>query len=370
MGGAAAGAAAAPAAGAGMTFGGGGAGAPPGVIGDMLPISIMSIPGKGGGEVPGGGPPAGPPALKNVLQLRTLKIGENQSPRPIDRIFGTFNFYDNINRSYTNRLTNQVQHVRAYRQLYGFEKTFLGGQASFGIVDTINSLDVNAHNPMLNPGMHTAQGTLNTFFKYVLLANPTYSRLLTAGLDLGYPTGPRGLGGYQNIAGFRNTQIQPFLGYLWSQNRWFVQGFSSINVATDKHDVTLIFNDIALGYYLYAAQNPRALISAIVPVFETHVNTPLNHRGFSYSDPASTPDNVNFTFGTTFVLQRRTYATFAYVTPVTGPKPFDYEIVAQLNFRFGGYRGGGPAPIGGPSSPVIPASSPVSTLSAPPANPY
>jgi hypothetical protein len=337
----------------------------------MLPISLLALPGRGSGEVPGGGPPSGPPALKGFIQLRTLKIGENQSPRPLDRIFGTFNFYDNINRSYNNRVTNEIQHVRAYRQLYGFEKTFLGGQASFGLTDTINTLVVDTPNPQLHGGSHTAQGTLNTFFKYVLFSDPSYRRLLTAGLDLGFPTGPRGLGGYQNIVGFRDTQIQPFIGYLWTQNRWYLQGFSSVNVATDNHDVTLFFNDIALGYFLYTAKNPGAWISAIVPVFETHINTPLNHRGFHFSDPASTPDIVNFTFGTTFVLKQRSYLTFGYVTPVTGPKPFDYEIVAQFNFRFGGPRGSSAfIPVGGPSSPVMPGVQPSSPLAAPPSNAF
>jgi hypothetical protein len=30
--------------------------------------------------------------------------------------------------------------------------------------------------------------------------------------------------------------------------------------------------------------------------------------------------------------------TFGFVTPVTGPRPFDFEIAALLNVRFGGAR--------------------------------
>ena len=78
------------------------------------------------------------------------------------------------------------------------------------------------------------------------------------------------------------------------------------------------------------------LLTAIVPTFEVHVNTPLNHRGaFSLGDPAATPDVVDLTTGTIFELNRRSTLSVGLVTPVTGPKPFNLEALVQFNLSFG-----------------------------------
>jgi hypothetical protein len=47
------------------------------------------------------------------------------------------------------------------------------------------------------------------------------------------------------------------------------------------------------------------------------------------------PDILNMTVGTNLELRRRAVITAAYVTPVTGPKPFNAELVLLLNIRFG-----------------------------------
>ena len=49
---------------------------------------------------------------------------------------------------------------------------------------------------------------------------------------------------------------------------------------------------------------------------------------------AGTPDWVELTMGTTFELFRRSTLAVGIVTPVTGPKPYDLEVLAQLNLRF------------------------------------
>jgi hypothetical protein len=317
----------------------------PGVIGDMFSATAL--------------PPQPPPLAQRPVVVtavvRGFKIAENQSPRPIDRIFGDFNFYENINRSYYTRLGAPIQNVRAYRQIYGFEKTFLNGQASFGLRQPINTLvvDVNPRNaPKYPRGTFTDAGFMDVWLKYVVLANKAYNRLLTVGMDVAFPTGPASFAGYPNAVGFRNTYIQPYLGYLWVQNRWFIQGFSSVMVPTDRRDATFIFNDVALGYYLYQSDSPRTdFLTAVVPTYEVHVNTPTDHVGFNPKDIGSQPDVVNFTFGGTFVFKRRAFFTVAYVTPVTGPKPFEGELVAFFNFRYGGlFRGGAPAINAPPSS--------------------
>jgi len=66
------------------------------------------------------------------------------------------------------------------------------------------------------------------------------------------------------------------------------------------------------------------------------VNSPLNHCGFDNpNELAGAPDVVNLTYGLNVEFDRNSLLTFGFVTPVTGPRPFDYEAVLLFNFRFG-----------------------------------
>ena len=84
------------------------------------------------------------------------------------------------------------------------------------------------------------------------------------------------------------------------------------------------------------AEHPEErFLTAVVPTFETHVNTPLTHRDpFNIRDVAGTPDVVDLTFGATFIAWQRSMLSVAYVNPVTGPRPFSGELLVQLNIRF------------------------------------
>jgi hypothetical protein len=63
------------------------------------------------------------------------------------------------------------------------------------------------------------------------------------------------------------------------------------------------------------------------------LNTPLNHRG-SQNDPIGGLDVFDLTSGVTLGLGGRAQLTLGLATPLTGPKPFDLEAIAQLNWRF------------------------------------
>ena len=77
----------------------------------------------------------------------------------------------------------------------------------------------------------------------------------------------------------------------------------------------------------------------IAPTFEVHVTDPLNHRDpYSIRDPAGMTDIVNLTYGINIGIFERTLVTFGVVTPVTSPKPFDFEVMAFVNYFFGARR--------------------------------
>jgi hypothetical protein len=69
-----------------------------------------------------------------------------------------------------------------------------------------------------------------------------------------------------------------------------------------------------------------------VPTFETHVNVPLNHRS-SDSLPRFR-DSVDLVAGVNFVFRDRLSIGMAVGVPVTGPRLFDAEAIANINYRF------------------------------------
>jgi hypothetical protein len=351
-------------AGAGAGAGGGGfapglggfagaSGAPTGIIGDLQPITQARIVTTNSGvsasrfphlptplpppHVPGGntGIVSSNGTTSILFKLTGLKISDNQSPIPQDRFFYSFNYFDNLNASVDRHQLSPISNLQVYHQLFGIEKTFLDGRASIGIRVPLNTISLNSSANVTGlGGTSTAPGDLSIFLKYVLYQKG--SNLISTGFQVTPPTGPGAFGGKKYYSYFRDTQIQPFVGYLFQRDRFYAQGFTSIDVPTTSQDVTLLFNDVGIGYYVYRAVEPNKFLTAIVPTAEIHVTTPLNHRGFSATDLASTPDIVNMTFGTNVEFRRRAVVSVAYVTPVTGPKPFNAELALLLNIKFGG----------------------------------
>jgi hypothetical protein len=275
-----------------------------------------------------------------ALVVRGLKIAENQSPQPQDRIFYSFNSFQNLNARLNKDFGVPFEHLKAYREIFGFEKTFNSGKSSFGMMLPLNT--VTADSALEGLGRTTtALGDLNVFAKHVFTMDPGTGSLFSGGLLVTAPTGPSRFAGASYLENVHAAEIQPFLGYIWRRNRFYLHGFSAIDVPTSTHEVTLIFNDVGIGYFLLRRPDPRTFLTAIAPTFETHVANPLTHRdAFNPMDRTGTSDVVNLTSGVNFEFYRRSVLTFGFVTPVTGPRPFNYEWVLLFNFYFGGSRAG------------------------------
>ena len=121
-------------AGAGTGAGFGGtleAGAAPfAMIGDIAPFSTHALAVSPPGPPPPPGQRGGSPIYPSV---RNFKISENQSPRPQDRIFFNFNYYNNLNDTINLRDLSPVTQMKAYVYNFGIEKTFNNGMGSVGI---------------------------------------------------------------------------------------------------------------------------------------------------------------------------------------------------------------------------------------------
>ncbi len=311
---------------------------PPNMIGDLAPTARF---------VPMQGPPTvGPPGLPGVRgaslfapSIRTLKISENQSPRPQDRIYYNFNFFDDVAQAQNQYDRSPIRNMRIYRHLLGFEKTFDQGRGSFGMRMPIDTLTADSIVQGFQTPTHTGTGNLNLFAKYILKQNVRTGSLASVGLAISPPTAQSRFAGAPYVFGMNNTSFQPFLGYILNFDRFYIQGFSSFLFTSSQRDVTLIYNDVGIGYYLYRSQDPDAFLSAFVPNFEVHVNDPLTHRDWKNRfDPAAMADIVDLTYGLNFRFGRSAMLTTALVTPVTGPRPFSGELAVFLNIFYGRSR--------------------------------
>ncbi|HXG08839.1 MAG TPA: hypothetical protein VNK04_03540 [Gemmataceae bacterium] len=270
--------------------------------------------------------------------VRSFSIAENESPQPRDRVYFTFNYFSDINEDVNARLGNVIRNLHAFRYQFGFEKTVLNGTGSFGLRLPVNTLSADSDFELFR-GTDTAVGDLTAILKYAPWYNRDTGDLLSVGLAVTAPTGPDAFAGSPAVVPLHSTVLLPYLGYILNAERWYIHGFSSVSAPTNSDDVTLLLNDVGIGYWLLRDRSGCRRLTAVIPTFEVHVGTPLNHRGaLDFGDPAGTPDWVDLTGGIT--LEWAGTATFAvgFVTPVTGPKAYEWEVLAQVNVRFGRSR--------------------------------
>src|SRR5512135_249462 len=314
---------------------------PPEILGDQGPISVLQlgptvpevppVPGAPSRRLATGAPPRGAALLPFIRQF---KIAEMESPRPIDRVYFSFNFYDNLNASINRRLGSSVSNLRVYREFFGLEKTFWDQRASVGLRFPLNSLTADSRFPGLG-GTHTAVGDLGVILKYAWWDDRETGDLISSGLLITAPTGPASFAGSPStVRGLHDTTLQPFVGFIWNRGEFYLQGFSSVDVPIDTRDVTIYYNDLSAGYFVYHDRGPGRLFTGLAPTLEAHVTTPLNHRGFHLSDPVGTPDVVDLTYGLNVEVRGRSYLRTGIVTPVTGPRPFSLEVLVQYSLRF------------------------------------
>jgi hypothetical protein len=331
------------------------------MIGDVQPISIRAAPAVPTVPAPPSPfPPKTPPNPPNprsasalASSVRGFKIAENQSPQPQDRVFYSFNYYNNLNAATNKRFDTPINNVNAYREILGFEKTFDQGRASFGLImpiDTLYAKSTIQGNFAKPGGASTAVGDLSIFTKFIVRQDPTTGSLFSGGLLVTVPTGPSTFAGANYITSIHTTQIQPYMGYILRHGKFYLHGFSAFAFPINPNDVSLIYNDAGLGYFLYQDTNevPSGWITAVVPTTEIHINTPLNHQNvYNPNDIAGSANVVNLTQGLNIEFNRRSILTFGIATPITSPKPFDLEALLLFNVRFGGSRRTLPPILGG-----------------------
>jgi hypothetical protein len=293
-------------------------------IGDKTIINTIEVPG-GTVVIPGGVLPT---------TSRGFKIADDGSARPQDRIYFDFNFFSDLFAATNLRLGNTIQNLKLYRESLSLEKTFLAGNASVGLRLPMNTVTMESVLPNLN-GTHTALGDLSTYFRYALWSDPVNDNWLTAGLAVTLPTGPSAIGGLDAPVITHSTIFQPYLGALWNFGSIYLQGFFSVDTPTDSRDVTLLYTDLGVGYFLYRTSDWNRFLTGIAPTLEVHSSNPVNHRGPpSLDNPLSSFDLLDMGFGANIQFRGRYWLALQAVTPLTGPKPFTIEALAQFRIRY------------------------------------
>jgi hypothetical protein len=273
-----------------------------------------------------------------------MKISEFESALPLDRAYISYNYFNNAGGHggffpggtvfATNPSSGITEPATAApigtnrpsiainRETFGAEKVLLDNALSIGV----RVPQIQTHGDPAGDSSNI--GDVSFYLKYALCYNPSTRDALSVGVVMTTPTG-------QNIvlsdgSTLNDFLFQPWVGYLYHWGDAYVQGFHGVVVPTETRDTTFMDNDFLVGYFLYRNNGLHPCISMVAPQVEIHVTTPLNHTG----PDSLIPNLVVGTLGLNFGIGHHAILTLGAATPFTGPRPFDYELVAQMQVRF------------------------------------
>ena len=335
--------------GAGFQFDGGTANNPNGVYqdGDIWNIDYsyterihieVPLPG-GGGSVVG-----------------RMKIAENASPLPRDRVFFNYSLFDNV------PLTQGGVTVNRFAP--GFEKTFWDQLVSFELrAPFAATLDTNLIAD--SPSQFRDVEFGNLFLSLKALLVETSGGAFSAGLSVAVPTANDtivSLADGKELLRLENesVHIMPYIGWLLRpSDRWFAHGFVQVDVDANGNsvlgsadgvnrtdlgqlrDVTFLYVDAGVGYLAY--ENPGAeLITRFVPMAELHYNRSLEANDPFIAGPLQIGQQrndiqiLNAVVAGTFQLRSATAVSIGYATPLAtnADAQFDGELRVIWNRNF------------------------------------
>lgn len=295
-----------------------------------------------------------------------LKLSENNSPMPRDRVFFDYSYFSDV------PIANNGAHVQVFRP--GFEKTFFNETASVE-VRTPFAATLDSNQTSDGAMAYNAEfGNITVGGKALLYSNGTWA--FSFGTALIIPTADdikisSTLLGRQLIqVNNQAYHVQPYLAALWTPSeRFFLQTFVQIDfclngnaVFTDVsgaglvksghlNDQTNFFWDVGMGYWLFRNTEGESLLRGLAPVFELHYNQSLNDADIvqfgdlGIGDLGGNYSIINATMGLNIDLRTNTSMMLGVVLPLTTDRQFNYELSLQLNQRLGG---GGRAPYTSP----------------------
>lgn len=289
--------------------------------------------------------------------LGRVKISDNSSPIPRDRLFFDFNFFDNA------ALT--ARGVNVHRFSPGFEKAFLGGRAS---VEARFPMGISLDNNVTQDGFTSSSsaefGNITVTPKFTLFQNDRF--LVSTGAGFAIPTADDlnvSFADGTRLAVVQNESLHviPFIASVFTPNdSLFIQSFLQVDLdatgspvflnptaqpgtalvnAGRLQDQTLLFADLSVGRWLFRGARPSSIgVTGVATVGEVHYNTSVQtadetRRGtLAFGDSSTTLSQVSLTVGSHLEFRRGNILTLGYVVPVGGDRqPYDGELRAYVN---------------------------------------
>jgi hypothetical protein len=287
--------------------------------------------------------------------VRLVKIAENYTPAPRNRLFATYHFFNDV-------FQGEAGDVNRYT--VGFESTYWDENRSVELrvpfAYTIDSRQLD--DPVT--AKNTELGNLTVTLKNVLLARDNW--LLSGGLGISVPTADDNQvarpGDMREILRVENEAVHllPFLGLMAApSDRIFIQSFAQLDIDSNGNtvrgdlmamnlkqigviqDPTLLFLDASFGYWLYDEPEGECL-TGVAPIVELHYTTTLNEAdlvkrdGFTVGDLSRNFNILNLTLGTHFEFYDRCSLRPGFVIPLRDgdDQQFDFEFFLQANLGF------------------------------------
>ena len=308
--------------------------------------------------------------------IRGLKIAENNSTLPRDRLFFNYSFFHNV-------MMHGGGDLDVNRFVFGFEKILDQGLTS---IETRIPFASTLNSDRRTDGVDLTGvefGNVALLLKRILARGNGYT--FGAGLAMSFPTArdaylfrndPYGAtnftmpDGTVPIMHLRNEayHLVPWLGLrLDPSPRLFMESFLEFDFGLNEnrlyghydgpqgsngvlprmgevYDETILMADVSIGYWWYRDRFKRGKLMGIVPNLELHYATALQDAdvvsqpgmGLSVNGELDRFNQLNLTAGTHFVFHRGGNITPAIVIPLLNgdDRQFDYEIQVQTNVPF------------------------------------
>ncbi len=298
-----------------------------------------------------------------------VKLTENVSPLPRDRVYMNYSYFHNA--FFSPRYRQDVN-----RFMPGFEKTFWDGWTSVEIrtpfaatLDATQTQSAGSGSGLTNADS-VEFGNLSVIFKSVIQYGESWA--LTGGAQVMCPTASdvsilNTAGQAQLFVENQSTHVMPFLGFIWAPNdRFFSQSILQVDVdangnpvwanATQSSDIvtpanyagrlnypTFLYASFGGGYWMYQDNSRSARLTGVAPLMEVHVNQTLTDSdciqfgNYRLGNDLGSTSLVNGLLGINFEWGLKSTLTVAYATPLGGgvDRWFDGELRAFYNWRFG-----------------------------------
>lgn len=285
-------------------------------------------------------------------------------------LVGRNNYFDNGSPIPQDRVYFFYNHVGSYqglgtpfdinRYVFGFEKTFLDGIFSLELrlpfAGTASSDQVAGESLLVN---HPEFGNIGIVLKSALYRTPNL--LICAGLGISVPTADssRMLVNGQTVIEIQNQAVllQPIFGVAWAPSDR-VYGQLGVQFDFDPstnpvytidtsgnpyragalRDYSFAYVGGAAGWWAY--RNDTATLTGIALQGELHFDAAMGPQHVVRDGNIVVADFTNRTLftgtaGFIAAFGPRAYLSLGVNFPLTGDRLYDWNLIAQLNYRFG-----------------------------------